>query len=110
VNLIVPHLAAMLRMSQASIRSMVRNHPSTNPLPYRKERLPTRRCLQDAGPRMRLSAKPNNVAEVGAGSRMRSFLVACLLAALVAAGAAYVLDTYVQKSASTAFSTQGTRL
>jgi hypothetical protein len=43
-------------------------------------------------------------------SEMRSFLGACLLAALTAVGAAYVLDTYVQKSAQTAFSTQGTRL
>jgi hypothetical protein len=41
---------------------------------------------------------------------MRSFLVACLMAALLAVGAAYVLDTFVQESALTAFSTQGTRI
>ncbi len=41
---------------------------------------------------------------------MRSFIIACLVAALIAAGAAYVLDTYVQESVSTAFSTQGTRI
>ncbi len=41
---------------------------------------------------------------------MRIFLVACLVAALVAMGAAYVLDTFVQESASAAFSTQGTRI
>ena len=41
---------------------------------------------------------------------MRSFLIACLVAALIAVGAAYVLNTYVQESASVAFSTQGTRL
>jgi hypothetical protein len=41
---------------------------------------------------------------------MRSFLIACLLAAIVAAGAAYVLDTFVQQPVSEAFSTTGTRL
>jgi hypothetical protein len=41
---------------------------------------------------------------------MRSFLVACLIAVLVAVGAAYVLDTYVQEPVSEAFSTQATRL
>jgi hypothetical protein len=41
---------------------------------------------------------------------MRSFLFACLIVALIAAGAAYVLDAYVQESVSAAFSTQATRL
>jgi hypothetical protein len=41
---------------------------------------------------------------------MRSFIIACLVAALIAAGAAYVLDSYVQESVSTTFSTQGTRI
>jgi hypothetical protein len=41
---------------------------------------------------------------------MRSFFVACMLAALTALGAAYVLDNYLQQSAQEAFSTQGTRL
>lgn len=41
---------------------------------------------------------------------MRSFLIACLVVALIAVGAAYVLDTYVQEPASVAFSTQATRL
>jgi hypothetical protein len=39
---------------------------------------------------------------------MRSFLIACLVAILVAVGAAYVLDAYVQEPVSEAFSTQGT--
>jgi hypothetical protein len=43
-------------------------------------------------------------------SSMRSFLIACLVGALVATGAAYVLDTYVQQPVSEAFSTTGTRL
>lgn len=43
-------------------------------------------------------------------SSMRSFLIACLVVALVATGAAYVLDTYVQQPVSEAFSTTGTRL
>jgi len=41
---------------------------------------------------------------------MRSFLVACLVAALVAVGAAYLLDTFVQETASAAFSTEATRI
>ena len=41
---------------------------------------------------------------------MRSFLIACLVAALVAVGAAYVLETLVEQSVSAAFSTQGTRI
>jgi hypothetical protein len=41
---------------------------------------------------------------------MRSFLVACLVAALVAVVAAYLLDAFVQESASTAFSTEATRI
>jgi hypothetical protein len=43
-------------------------------------------------------------------SSMRTFLIACLVAAIVAAGAAYVLDTYVQQPVSEAFSTKGTRI
>ena len=41
---------------------------------------------------------------------MRSFLIACLVGAFVAIGAAYVLDTFVQQPVSEAFSTAGTRL
>jgi hypothetical protein len=41
---------------------------------------------------------------------MRSFLVACLVAAVVAVSAAYLLDTFVQEPVSTAFSTQATRI
>jgi hypothetical protein len=41
---------------------------------------------------------------------MRSFLIACLVGAVVATGAAYVLDTYVQQPVAEAFSTTGTRL
>jgi hypothetical protein len=41
---------------------------------------------------------------------VRSFLIACLVGALLAAGAAYVLDTFVQEPVSEAFSTTGTRL
>jgi hypothetical protein len=41
---------------------------------------------------------------------MRSFLIACLVAALIAAGSAYVLNAYLQQPVSVAFSTQGTRL
>jgi hypothetical protein len=41
---------------------------------------------------------------------MRSFVVACLVAVLVAVGAAYVLDTFVQEPVSEAFSTHATRL
>jgi hypothetical protein len=43
-------------------------------------------------------------------SSMRSFLIACLVGGLLAAGAAYVLNTYVQEPVSEAFSTTGTRL
>jgi hypothetical protein len=41
---------------------------------------------------------------------MRSFLIACLVGAVIAAGAAYLLDTYVQQPVAEAFSTQGTRI
>ena len=41
---------------------------------------------------------------------MRSFLVACLVAALVAVGAAYLLNTFVQETVLTAFSTDATRI
>jgi hypothetical protein len=41
---------------------------------------------------------------------MRSFLIACLVAALIAVVAAYALNTFVQEPVSEAFSTQGTRL
>lgn len=42
---------------------------------------------------------------------MRTFLVACLAAVLIAAGAAVVLNSsYVPDSASQVFSTQGVRI
>lgn len=41
---------------------------------------------------------------------MRSFLIACLAAIVLAAGAAVVLNNYVPNSASSAFSTEGTRI
>jgi len=41
---------------------------------------------------------------------MRTFLVACLAAILIAAGAAVVLNTYVPDSSSSAFSTTGVRI
>ena len=40
---------------------------------------------------------------------MRTFLVACLFAIVIAAGAVYVLDLY-QRSADVAYSTSGTRI
>lgn len=41
---------------------------------------------------------------------MRTFLVACLAAILIAICAAVVLDNYVPNSSSGAFSTQGVRI
>ena len=41
---------------------------------------------------------------------MRSFLVACLAAILIASGAAIVLNNFVPNSASSTFSTQGVRI
>jgi len=41
---------------------------------------------------------------------MRTFLVACLAAILIASGAALVLNTYVPDSSSSAFSTKGVRI
>ena len=41
---------------------------------------------------------------------MRTFLVACFAAVILAAGAAVVLNSYVPNSASTIFSTSGTRI
>lgn len=41
---------------------------------------------------------------------MRTFLVACLAAALIAAGAALALNNFVPDSSSSAFSTQGVRI
>lgn len=42
---------------------------------------------------------------------MRAFLVACLVAVLLGAGAAYVLNSgYLPNAASTVFSTQGVRI
>lgn len=41
---------------------------------------------------------------------MRTFLVACLAAILIACGAALVLTTFVPDSSSSAFSTQGVRI
>lgn len=41
---------------------------------------------------------------------MRSFLVACLVAILIAIGAALVLDNYVPNASSSAFSTQSVRI
>jgi hypothetical protein len=41
---------------------------------------------------------------------MRSFLVACLAAVLMAFGAAFVLNSYVPNSSSKTFSTTGVRI
>jgi hypothetical protein len=42
---------------------------------------------------------------------MRTFLVACLTAIVIAAGAAFVLNSgYVPNSSSSVFSTQGVRI
>jgi hypothetical protein len=41
---------------------------------------------------------------------MRSFIAACVVAALIAAIAALILDEGVQKSAAHAFATSGVRL
>ncbi len=41
---------------------------------------------------------------------MRTFLVACLAAVLIAAGAALVLNKYVPDSSASAFSTQSVRI
>jgi hypothetical protein len=42
---------------------------------------------------------------------MRVFLVACLVAVLIGAGAAFVLNSgYLPNASSTVFSTQGVRL
>jgi hypothetical protein len=41
---------------------------------------------------------------------MRSFVIACLAAIILAIGAAVVLNNYVPNSASSAFSTTGTRI
>jgi hypothetical protein len=42
---------------------------------------------------------------------MRAFLVACLAAALIATGAAYVLNSgYLPNASSSVFSTQGVRI
>jgi hypothetical protein len=41
---------------------------------------------------------------------MRTFLVACLVAILIAIGAALVLDNFVPNSSSSAFSTQSVRI
>jgi hypothetical protein len=41
---------------------------------------------------------------------MRSFISACIAASLIAVGAAVILDSVVQESAATAFSTSGVRL
>jgi hypothetical protein len=41
---------------------------------------------------------------------MRSFISACIVAALVAVAAAVILDNVVQESAANAFSTTGVRL
>jgi hypothetical protein len=41
---------------------------------------------------------------------MRSFISACIAASVIAVAAAVILDTAVQESAATAFSTSGVRL
>jgi hypothetical protein len=41
---------------------------------------------------------------------MRSFLIACLAAILIASGAAIVLNNYVPDSSSSAFSTTAVRI
>jgi hypothetical protein len=41
---------------------------------------------------------------------MRSFVSACIVAAVIAVVAAVILDSTVQESAATAFSTSGVRL
>jgi hypothetical protein len=41
---------------------------------------------------------------------MRSFLSACVVAGVIAVAAAAILDTTVQESATTAFSTSAVRL
>ena len=41
---------------------------------------------------------------------MRVFLIACLFAAVVALGAAGILDHFVQESATTAFAEQSARV
>ena len=41
---------------------------------------------------------------------MRSFISACIAAAVIAVAAAAILDGTVQESAATAFSTSGVRL
>jgi hypothetical protein len=41
---------------------------------------------------------------------MRVFIVACLLAGVIAVGAAAILDNFVQESSSVAFAEPGTRI
>lgn len=41
---------------------------------------------------------------------MRAFLVACLAAIVIAAGAAFVLNGYVPDASSSVFSTKGVRI
>jgi hypothetical protein len=41
---------------------------------------------------------------------MREFIVACLVAGIVAAGAAVILDNFVQEPASVAFAEPGVRV
>jgi hypothetical protein len=41
---------------------------------------------------------------------MRQFIVACLVAGIIAAGAAVILDNYVQEPVSVAFAEPGVRV
>jgi hypothetical protein len=41
---------------------------------------------------------------------MRVFIVACLVAGVIAVGAAAILDNFVQESSKTAFAEPGTRV
>jgi hypothetical protein len=41
---------------------------------------------------------------------MRAFVIACIMAIIIAAIAALVLDSFVQESSSTSYSTSGVRL
>jgi len=41
---------------------------------------------------------------------MRAFVMGCLAAAIIAASAAFILDSFVQKPSSTAYSTSGARI
>jgi hypothetical protein len=41
---------------------------------------------------------------------MREFIVACLVAGIIAAGAAVILDNYVQEPVSVAFAEPGVRV